>query len=514
MSTIWTPRRYQDDMLDFSIETQCCALWADMGLGKTVTAATLAQRCLYDLFDVKRVLIVGPKRVAYKAWPDEFRKWQHLRSVEYRLLKAEDFGMTPSYDEVDYFDEVLESMGTTMKKGGLSFGWDNDNPSEAQRLAKRACKKRLQGYREHVHIVSWDFLYWLTKAYGDNWPYDMVIFDESSFVKNLDTARFRACRWIRKFTKRVVELTGTPATRSLLDLWSQVFILDQGKRLGETYGGFRDAYFSPDKRGVVKGGIQRVFSWKPDGDARQRIYGKLSDVVISLKAEDWLHLPPLIENPINIDLPENARQLYDEVENTLIAQLMGGSKVIAQNPAVLVSKLMQISNGCVYDDNKKPQIIHGAKLDALAELNEATPGNMLVAYAFVPERERIQKRFGRSAVWLNTDKAIDDWNAGRIKMGYAHPASLGHGMNLQDGGSTVAWFGPTHNLEHWQQMNKRLHRSGQTAEHVILNTILADNTIDHHVRYDVIADKDTEQSALLAAVDSRIRELKGALVEI
>lgn len=499
MSKIWTPRLYQDHMVDFGLEVENVALWADMGLGKSVTAATIAQRCLYDLFCVKRVLIVAPKRVAYKGWPDEFKKWEHLRSMQWRVLTAADFGLTPAFDLVDFFDPVLESIGTTMKQRGLTFGWDDEDPSGAARIAKREAKKRLQGYREHVHIVSWDFFPWLTKAMGVNWPYDMVILDESSFVKNQDTVRFRALCHVRQYTRRIMELTGTPATRSLLDLWSQMYLMDGGKRLGETYGNYRDAYFRPDKRGASG----QVFSYKIDPDGRERIYSRIDDITMSLSADDWLDLPPMMENPIYVDLPPSARALYDKVENDLIA-VLNGRNIVAANPAVLGSKLLQIANGAVFDDQGKPQFVHDAKLDALAELVEATSGGVMCAYNFKPDAERIQKRFGKTAVPLNTDKRIDDWNAGKIKLGYAHPASLGHGMNMQYGGSNTAWFGPTHNLEHWLQWNKRLHRSGQEADRVLVNLLLARNTLDEHVRYDVIQDKDDEQLALLAAVKARV----------
>jgi hypothetical protein len=503
MAEIWTPSLYQKHMVQFGTEVENVALWADMGLGKSVTAATIAQRCLYDSFCVRRVLIVAPKRVASKAWPNEFRKWHHLQSMNWRVLRAEDFGLTPSFEEVDWFDPVLEMARKRLAQRGLVFGWDQDDPSGAQRQAKREAKKRLQSYREHVHIVSWDFLPWLVKAMGDNWPYEMVILDEASFVKNQDTVRFRALRHVRKFTRRVIELTGTPATRSLLDVWAPLFLLDEGKRLGATYGNFRDAYFTPDKRG--RDGV--IYSYKIDPDGRERIYRRIDDVCMSLSADDWLSLPPLVENPIYVELPPHARELYDKVEHDLIA-LLNGATVLAKNAAVLVSKLLQIANGAVFDDCGNWHSVHDAKLDALDELLEATSGGVLCAYAFKPDAERIQKRFGKIAVPLNTDKRIDDWNAGKVKLGYAHPGSLGYGMNdMQYGGSNSCWFGPTHNLEHWLQFNKRLHRDGQQADRVLVNLLLADNTLDDHVRYENIADKDTEEGALLAAVKARVESL-------
>lgn len=500
MSRIWTPRPFQTGMVEFGLETPYCAWLVDMGLGKTSAAATLIQRSLYDLYDTKRWLIVGPKRVANKAWPDELRTWLHLEDVSYRILRAEDFGLTPAFDAVDVFDPVTGEIAAGMKKRGLAFGWSATDAKAAEREAKRFAKKRIMAMREHVLIVSYDFLPWLAKALGDTPWFDGLMLDESSMFKNQDTVRFRALRHLRKFARRVVLLTGTPSPRSLLDLWSQMFIVDRGERLCETYGAYRELYFTPDKRG--RNGD--IYSWKPDRDGRERIYRAIDDVVMSLKSEDYLSLPPLIDNPIRVELPPAARELYERVLNDLIAVLEGRT-IVAQSAAVLVNKLLQIANGCVFDDEKRPVFVHDAKLDALAELVEATPGNLLVAYGYRPDAERIQKRFGRLARKLESDADIDDWNAGKVKLGYGHPASFGHGLNLQDGGSNAVFFGPTHSLELWQQFIKRLHRSGQKADRVIVSTILADDTLDDHVRYVVIQDKADEQDALMEAVKAHIQ---------
>jgi SNF2 family DNA or RNA helicase len=499
MSRVWTPRLYQDHMLEFGIETPYCQWAVDMGLGKTVAAATLIQRTLYDLYDTNRWLIVGPKRVAFKSWPDELANWLHLQDLPYRVLGAEDFGLTPTFDMADAFDPATGEIKQGLKKRGLAFGWDEDDPAAAQRIAKREAKKRIMGYREHVHIVSYDFLPWLAKALGDTAYYGGLCLDESSMFKNQDTVRFRALRHLRKHAGRVIELTGTPAPRGLLDLWAQFFVLDQGERLETTYTNYRHLYFRPDKRG--RDGT--IYSWKIDPDGRERIYKRIGDITMSLASADYLELPPLIENAIRVTLPPAARELYDTVERDLIATL-AGSTILAPSAATLCQKLLQISNGAVYDDGKKAVQVHDAKLDALEELVDVTPGNLLVAYAFQHDAARIQKRFGRRARKLETDQDIDDWNAGKIKIGYGHPASFGHGLNLQHGGSNAVWFGPTYSLELWQQFIKRLHRSGQTAERVIVSVIMAEDTLDEHVRYDVIQDRDTEQSALLAAVRARL----------
>lgn len=500
MNEIWTPRGYQSHMLDFTLETPDCALWVPMGLGKTSVAATSVMHCLFDSFDVRRVLIVAPKRVASKVWPDEFRKWKHLGFMKYRLLAAQDFGLTPTFETQDFYEPRLEQIRQKQKKGKLAFGWDKEDET-ANRTAKAACKRRLQGYTERIHIVSWDFLEYLEDVYGVNWPYDMVVLDESSFVKEQDTNRFRALRRIRRYTGRIVQLTGTPATNGLLNIWSQLYLLDKGQRLGETYGAYRSAYFSP----AATGRDGTVYTWAIDKGARERIYGRVGDIVMSLKAEDWLTLPEVIDNPIMIDLPDEARELYDTVERDLVA-LVNGNTVSARNPAALVNKCMQIANGTVYDDDKKPRHVHSEKLKALAELAESDEGNLLVFYAYRPEAEAIQKFFGRKAVKLDTDQKQDDWNAGKIKIAYSHAASIGYGSNIQKGGNRVVWFGPCYNLEHWQQANARLVRSGQEADHVVLSCIMATNTLDHHVRYKVLGDKEDEQQSLMDAVLARIGE--------
>jgi SNF2 family DNA or RNA helicase len=501
MSVIWKPRGFQRHMIDFALNVESGAWWVDMGLGKTSSAAMLLKVLLYDYFSVRRVLIVGPKRVAYKAWPDELAKWTQFERMKYRLIRGEDFGLTPSFTTVDKWHPVLENIVKSTKKGKLQFGYDADD-ALANRHAKASTKKRLLSLRERIHIVSWDFLPYLEDVYGANWPYDMVVLDESSFVKNMSTVRFQACRAISNKTARMLELTGTPATRNLLDLWSQLFLLDKGERLGTTFGGYREAFFSPDKQGYA-GGQLRVFSYKADKGAKEKIYKRVDDLVMSLKSEDWLDLPERVENRIYVELPKKAREFYDEIEDQLIAQI-NGATVKAQTSSVLFGKCLQIANGTVFDQDKISHLVHDAKLEALKEIAEATPGNLLVMYSYRPEIERFKKFFGKKARMLVTDKDLDEWNAGLIPFGYAHPASLGHGTNLQDGGSNIVWMGPPTNLEHWLQANKRLHRSGQSAERVIINCLYAQDTLDDHVRDVILAPKEQGQGDLIDAVRARI----------
>jgi hypothetical protein len=320
----------------------------------------------------------------------------------------------------------------------------------------------------------------------------------------MDTRRWRALRHIRKHLSRAIELTATPSPQGLTDLWAEFFILDGGERLGRTYTGFRSAHFTPDKRNR-----EVVYSWKIDADGKDRIYKAIEDISMSMDASDWISLPPVVQNPIKVELPEEARKLYDTVEHDLIAMYQGGN-VIASNAAVLVSKLLQIASGHVFDDKKVAHFVHGAKLDALAERLEATPGNLLVAYGFTPDAQAILKRFGKRAVMLDTDAKVDQWNAGKIRLGLAHPASLGFGMNVQDGGSEVLWYSPTYNAEHFFQFCRRLLRNGQKADHVVISCLLAENTIDSHV-WSVPQKKLDEQQGLLDAVEARIRSVVGSV---
>jgi hypothetical protein len=496
MAEIWVPKRHMQIALDFGMATPHCSLMLDCGLGKTSVAATVVRNTLCD--EVKRWLICAPKRVAGKAWPDEFAKWAHLASLKYRLIRAEDFGLTPVFDRSDAFDPATGEINQVLRKRGLAFGWDEDD-TQAARRAKALTKKKLQGYREFIHFVSYDFLPWLVLAYGANWPYDGLVIDESSFIKNMDTRRWRAFRHIRPHLKRCIELTGTPAPQGLTDLWSQFFILDGGERLGRTYTGFRDAHFTPDKRNK-----QVVFSWKIDADGKQRIYDAIDDISLSMDAVDWIDLPAVVPNPINVELPDEARRLYDTIEADLIAMYDGG-QVIASNAAVLVGKLLQIASGHVFDDKKVAHQVHTAKLEALGERLEATAGNLLVAYAYVPDAQAILKRFGKRATILDTDKKIDDWNAGKIRLALAHPASIGHGINAQGGGNEVLFYTPIYNAEWFYQFCRRLLRQGQKADHVIVSCLLAVNTVDSHV-WQVPQHKLDEMGGLMQAVDARVRE--------
>lgn len=499
MAELWVPQPQHVIAVDFAMATDYCSVMLDCGLGKTASTATVIRNTLCG--EIRRWLVVGPKRVATKAWPDEFRKWQHLAGLKYRILTAEHFGLTPHFDRADAFDETTGEINQVLKKRALAFGWD-EHDSQAGRRAKAETKKRLQACPEFIHFVSYDFFPWLVLAHGKIWPYDGLVIDESSFIKSMDTHRWRAFRHIRHHLKRCIELTATPSPQGLLDLWAQFFILDGGKRLGATYGAYRDAHFTPGKRNQ-----KVVFSWKADADAKTRIYKAIDDIAISMDAVDWVKMPALISNPINVELPEEARVLYDKVEADLIALYRGG-KIVAANAAVLASKLLQIASGNVFDDHGQAHYVHGAKLDALAERLEATPGNLLVGYAFKPDAAAILKRFGKRAVLIDTDKKIDDWNAGKIRMGLAHPASLGHGINAQGGGNEVLWYSPTYSAEWFYQFIRRLLRSGQKADHVIVSCLLADDTIDQNV-WDVPQRKLDDMGGLMAAVKARVSERTG-----
>jgi hypothetical protein len=500
MSEIYVPRQYQDRMREFLMDTPDCALWAEPGMGKTSVVGTAMSDLLYDEWLVSRVLIVGPKRVASKVWFDEFRRWKHLNHMKPRLLTAQDFGLTPSFQMVDQYNERLETIVQRKKKGKLAFGFDFED-EQANRRAKAATKKRLQSYDERIHIVSWDFLEYLVDAYGVNWPYDMVVLDESSFVKDQDSNRFKACRDLRKYTGRIVELTGTPATNGLMNLWAQMWILDKGARLGQTITSYRQAFFYPE----VTGKFGAVYKWGITDPCRQQIYDAVSDIAMPMQARDYLELPTFVDNPVYVELPDKARDLYDEVEAQLFAEI-DKRDVTAATPAALVNKLLQIANGNVYDDNRKPVHVHDAKLDALRELADSSTSNLLVCYAFKPEQDAIAKTFGKRAIKLDSDEKMDAWNRGEIEIAYTHAASIGHGTNIQRGGNHIVWFGVTHNLELWQQMNARLIRSGQREDHVTVSCILAEDTLDKHVRYRVLDSKAAEQQDLMDAVRARRNE--------
>ena len=443
----YCPHDYQAFATNFILDHPVCGLILDMGLGKSVITLTALWDLLLDRFDIGKVLIVAPKRVAEDTWPKELAKWDHLDGLSYSLV-----------------------MGT-----------------EDQRRA--ALQKRAK-----LYIINRENVAWLVAKCP--WQFDTLVLDELSSFKNSKAQRFRALKQVRPRVKRVIGLTGTPRPNSLLDLWPQMYLLDMGQRLGRFIGGYRERFFVPDKRNR-----EIIYSYKPREGAEEKIYELISDICISMKAVDHLNMPPIISNTIEVRMSLKEQGLYDEFQRNMVLQLEG-EELDALNAAALSSKLTQMANGAVYGEDKRVFAIHDRKLDALEDLIEAANGQpLLVAYWFKHDLERIQKRFPATRV-IDKPQDIDDWNAGKIPVALIHPASAGHGLNLQEGGSTVVWFGLTWSLELYQQLNARLWRQGQRHT-VVIQHIVTTGTQDEDIMA-ALSRKDLGQEAVYRAVKARI----------
>lgn len=443
----YKPHNYQQFATDFILNQSICCLMLDMGLGKTVITLTALWQLALDSFDVSRVLVIAPKRVAEDTWPKELAKWEHLT------------GLTSS----------------------LVLG------SAAER--KAALQKKA-----FLYIINRENVAWLVKNHY--WDFDMVVIDELSSFKSNKAERFKAMKKVRPMITRIVGLTGTPAPNTLLDLWPQMYLMDMGQRLGRFIGGFRDRFFLPDKRNR-----EIIYSYKPREGAEDAIYALISDICISMKAADYLDMPERIDNRIEVSMSPKERKLYDTFQKDMVLSI-GDEELDATNAAALSNKLLQMANGAVYGEDKKVIPIHDRKLDALEDLVEAANGKpLLVAYWYKHDLQRIKARF-KNARCIDTAKDIDDWNAGKIPLALIHPASAGHGLNLQDGGCTIVWFGLTWSLELYQQLNARLWRQGQKHT-VVIHHIVTKGTHDEDVMR-ALENKDTRQSALLEAVRARI----------
>lgn len=443
----YKPHNYQQFATDFILNQSICCLMLDMGLGKTVITLTALWQLALDSFDVSRVLVIAPKRVAEDTWPKELAKWEHLTGLTFSL--------------------VLGSA--TERKAAL------------QRKA-------------FLYIINRENVAWLVKNHY--WDFDMVVIDEMSSFKSNKAERFKAMKKVRPTVTRIVGLTGTPAPNTLLDLWPQMYLLDMGQRLGRFIGGFRDRFFLPDKRNR-----EIIYSYKPREGAEDAIYALISDICISMKAADYLDMPERIDNRIEVSMSPKERKLYDDFQKDMVLSI-GDEQLDAANAAALSNKLLQMANGAVYGEDKKVLPIHDRKLDALEDLVEAANGKpLLVAYWYKHDLQRIKARF-KNARCIDTAKDIDDWNAGQIPLALIHPASAGHGLNLQDGGCTIVWFGLTWSLELYQQLNARLWRQGQKHT-VVIHHIITKGTHDEDVMR-ALENKDTRQSALIEAVRARI----------
>ena len=349
--------------------------------------------------------------------------------------------------------------------------------------------------RTHIHIINRENVDWLINKSGIPFDYDMVVIDELSSFKSHQAKRFKSLLKVRPFVRRIVGLTGTPSSNGLMDLWAQFRILDCGKRLGRYITHYRAAYFLPDKRSV-----ERVFTYKPADGAEQMIYDRISDMTISMRSADYLTLPECIINEVPVSMSEKERDIYDTFRADMVAKVKG-EEIDAANAAVLSGKLLQMANGCIYDEDKKALQIHDRKLDALEDLIEGANGKpVLIAYWFQHDLARIRERFAVREIKSSQD--ITDWNSGRIPVAVIHPASAGHGLNLQAGGSTMIWFGLTWSLELYQQCNARLHRQGQT-DTVVIHHIITKGTIDEDVMA-ALQRKEKIQSALIRAVKANL----------
>lgn len=443
----YKPHNYQQFATDFILNQSICCLMLDMGLGKTVITLTALWQLALDSFDVSRVLVIAPKRVAEDTWPKELAKWEHLT------------GLTAS----------------------LVLGSAAERETALQRKA-------------FLYIINRENVAWLVKNHY--WDFDMVVIDELSSFKSNKAERFKAMKKVRPMVTRIVGLTGTPAPNTLLDLWPQMYLMDMGQRLGRFIGGFRDRFFLPDKRNR-----EIIYSYKPREGAEDAIYDLISDICISMKATDYLDMPERIDNRIEVSMSPKERKLYDDFQKDMVLSI-GDEELDAVNAAALSNKLLQMANGAVYGEDKKVIPIHDRKLDALEDLVEAANGKpLLVAYWYKHDLQRIKARF-KNARCIDTAKDIDDWNAGKIPLALIHPASAGHGLNLQDGGCTIVWFGLTWSLELYQQLNARLWRQGQKHT-VVIHHIVTKGTHDEDVMR-ALENKDTRQSALIEAVRARI----------
>ena len=434
---------YQRRVVQFVMDTKRCALWLDMGLGKTTSTLT-AISDLQDSFAISKALVIAPLRVANTVWKQEAAQWEHLRHLDVAICT----------------------------------GTEQNRMSVLQRDA-------------HIYVINRENVEWLVNHYGKNWPFDCVVIDESSSFKNATSKRFRALKKVHLIPDYMILLTGTPSPNGLLDLWSQTYLIDQGNALGRTMTAYKQRYFETDYMG---------YKHTPRAGSPERISQLLAPMTISMSADDYLELPDRIDLVESVELPPAAMKAYKLFEDTLLAHLPDGEVVEAMNAAVLANKLLQNANGALYtDDLGNWSQVHSAKLDALVDLVEQNSGeNLLVAYNYKSDLERIQKKFPYARMLDKDPQTVVDWNAGRIKMLLAHPASAGHGLNLQRGGSMIIWFSLNWSLELYQQFNARLHRQGQDKPVRIIHMV-TQKTIDERVM-SVLASKDRSQAALLNAL--------------
>ena len=451
----YVPHNYQIYATEFIENHPISAVFLSMGLGKTVITLTALNDLLFDSFEAHRILVIAPLRVARDTWPAEADKWDHLQNLICSV-----------------------AVGTEVERRAA--------------LMKPA----------DIYIINRENVQWLIEESQMPFQFDTVVADELSSFKNHQAKRFRALMKVRPKVKRIIGLTGTPSANGLMDLWAEYRLLDLGRRLGRFIGQYRTDYFAPDKRNG-----QVIFSYKPLPDAEKRIYDKIADITISMKATDHLNMPELISREYEVRLSEEELQHYNNLKSSLVLQIPDG-EITAANAASLSGKLCQMANGAIYTDDGETIAIHDRKLDALEDLIEAANGKpVLVAYWFRHDLARISKRLHKLHIpfsQIDTPESIRKWNAGELPVALVHPASAGHGLNLQSGGSAIIWFGLTWSLELYQQTNARLWRQGQSADTVVIQHIVAKGTIDERI-LGALSAKDRTQSALIAAVKAELK---------
>ena len=445
----YVPHNYQTYATEFIEEHPIAAVLLDMGLGKSVITLSAINNLCLDTFEVQKVLVIAPLRVARDTWKAEIEKWEHLKCLKYSI-----------------------AVGT-----------------EAER--KAALRKPA-----NLYIINRENVGWLIEQSGLPFDYDMVVIDELSSFKSYQAKRFKSLMRVRPTITRMVGLTGTPSSNGLMDLWAEFRLLDMGKRLGRFITHYRDEFFRPDKRNG-----QVIFSYKPKDGAEEEIYKRISDITISMKSTDYLQMPECIINEVEVSLSEKEMKMYNGLKKDLVLSV-ANKEIDAVNAGALSNKLSQMANGAVYDENKNYIEIHDRKLDALEDLIEQANGKpVLVAYWFKHDLERIRKRFDVREIKSSQD--IADWNNGKIPVAVVHPASAGHGLNIQEGGSTLIWFGLTWSLELYLQTNARLWRQGQKSKTVVIHHIITKETNDERIMK-ALREKELNQDELMNAVKAEI----------
>ena len=452
---IFQPHAYQRYCIDRLIKDPRVALFLDMGLGKTIITLSAVYHLKYAMFAVRKVLIIAPKKVAEATWQREAAKWDGVHILRMQTVLG----------------------------------------SQARRL-------RALNTPADIYIINRENVPWLVEHYRNDWPFDMVVVDESSSFKNPRAKRFKALSYMYPHINRTVLLTGTPSPNGIIDLWSQIYLLDRGERLGSTFSGFRNRYFTPGERSR-----DIIYTYDPKDGAEDVIMTAIGDIAVSMKADDYLQLPPVIEDTIPVVLDAKARKAYDTMERTMVLELLqSGEQITAASAAALSNKLQQLANGAVYNEGHKPHAVHDCKIEAFMELIEQLGGkSALVFYNFQHDLARIVEALRQTKLRVRVLRGAEDelaWNLGEVDILLAHPASAAYGLNLQDGGSHVVWYGLNWSLELYQQANKRLHRQGQTQTVIVHHLVCVDTRDEDILR--AIGMKERAQEFVLESLKARI----------